>query len=196
VRYFISVRARSRSCCWHLHGGTLVLECSSHELGCPVDDSTMSLNYVMVLLRTHAHAPLGAPGTCVWHLGPICPASHFRRSYLPRLTVSSVLCAPPHTFVGPICPASHFRFATSHFFHPRLSPTPCIPLHAQEESTALAKPNVTGCDVDLMLKGPDLVPLVSDEASLRQIAQHASGGGACTVHPCTHAACTAGRSIC
>lgn len=43
--------------------------------------------------------------------------------------------------------------------------------NTQAEATALAAPNVTGCDADVTMKGLDVVPLVSDDASLRQLAQ-------------------------
>ncbi len=39
----------------------------------------------------------------------------------------------------------------------------------QAEATALARPNVTGLDADLSLRGLDVAPLVSDEQALRQM---------------------------
>jgi len=41
----------------------------------------------------------------------------------------------------------------------------------QQEATALAKPDISGGDVDVMMRGLDIVPLVSDEESLRRLAQ-------------------------
>lgn len=41
----------------------------------------------------------------------------------------------------------------------------------QKQATELAKPDVTGCDVDMIMKGLDAVPLVSAEDALRQVAQ-------------------------
>ena len=41
----------------------------------------------------------------------------------------------------------------------------------QAQATALATPMPTGCEATISLKGLDLVPLVSDEAALRQLAQ-------------------------
>lgn len=40
----------------------------------------------------------------------------------------------------------------------------------QQAATALAQPNVTGLDADVSLRGLDVVPLVSDEQALRQLA--------------------------
>lgn len=39
----------------------------------------------------------------------------------------------------------------------------------QAEATALARPNVTGLDADVSLRGLDVAPLVSDEQALRQM---------------------------
>ena len=41
----------------------------------------------------------------------------------------------------------------------------------QEQATALAKPDISGCDTDMTLRGLDMLPLVSDEASRRRLAQ-------------------------
>lgn len=41
----------------------------------------------------------------------------------------------------------------------------------QEQATELAKPDIAGCDADVVMRGLDIVPLVSDEESLRRLAQ-------------------------
>ncbi|KAL4547159.1 hypothetical protein Ndes2526B_g07937 [Nannochloris sp. 'desiccata'] len=41
----------------------------------------------------------------------------------------------------------------------------------QQEATALAKPDISGGDADVMMRGLDIVPLLSDEESLRRLAQ-------------------------
>ena len=41
----------------------------------------------------------------------------------------------------------------------------------QEQAAALAKPNIAGGNADVTFKGLDLVPLVSDQAALQQLAQ-------------------------
>jgi hypothetical protein len=41
----------------------------------------------------------------------------------------------------------------------------------QQEATSLAKPDISGGDVDVMMRGLDIVPLLSDEESLRRLAQ-------------------------
>ena len=41
----------------------------------------------------------------------------------------------------------------------------------QKHATALAQPDIAGCDADVMMRGLDIVPLVSDEESLRRLAQ-------------------------
>ena len=41
----------------------------------------------------------------------------------------------------------------------------------QQQATALAKPDISGGDVDVIMRGLDIVPLLSDEESLRRLAQ-------------------------
>jgi hypothetical protein len=41
----------------------------------------------------------------------------------------------------------------------------------QQQATALAKPNLNGCSADVMFKGFDVLPLTSNEESMRQLAQ-------------------------
>ncbi len=45
----------------------------------------------------------------------------------------------------------------------------------QAQATSLARPNPTGLEAEVSLKGLDVVPLVSDQAALRQLAVQQSG---------------------